>query len=150
MYTWSHPDVPNFPLTKVNWNLEQIEKNKTKVVIVHSGFVDENTMNSYNKKWLGITEHLGIFAASKKHASIRKQIASTITLVSLCLISTVIIGASQNNDEFVTGNFWLSLLTVSLILIPIINKYKKFSWKDKPLITSIGITILAQIIVTAY
>lgn len=149
-YTWSHPDVPNFPLTKVKWNLEQIEKNKTKVVIIHSGFVDENTMNSYNKRWLWITEHLDIFAVAEKPARMQKQVTSTMILASLCLISVVIINTFQNRPEFVTGNFWLLLLAVSLILIPIINKYKKFSWKDKPLITSIGITIVAQIMVTVY
>ena len=71
-YTWSHPDVPNFPLTKVIWNLEQMEKNKTRVVIVHSGFVDENTMNSYSNRWLWITKNLNIFVASKKPANMQK------------------------------------------------------------------------------
>ncbi len=149
-YAWSHPDVPNFPLTKVSWNLEQVGKNKTKVVIVHSGFVDENVVSLYNKRWIGIAKYLEIFTASKKPANMRKQILSTITLASLCLISIVVIGTFQKSDEFVTGHFWLSLLAVSLMSIPFINKYKKFSWRDKPAITSIGITILAQIIVTVY
>ncbi len=150
VYTWSHPNVPNFPLTKVNWNLEQIEKNKTKVLIIHSGFVDEKTMNSYNKKWLWITEHLNIFTASKKSSNLRKQILPIAMVISLCLIAIVVIDPFENSDKFVTGHFWLSLFVVSLALIPIINKYKKFSWVEKPLITSIGITVLGQIILTAY
>ena len=149
-YTWSHPDVPNFPLTKVSWNLEQIGKNKTRVMIIHSGFIDENTMNSYNKRWLGIAKRLDIFAVSKKPTNMQKQITSAMIPVSLCLIAIMVICTFQNNDKFVTGYFWLSLLTVSLISIPFINKYKKFSWKDKPLIASIGITVLGQIIVTVY
>ena len=75
-YTWSHPDVPNFPITKVSWNLKQIDKNKTRVMIIHSGFVDEETMNSYNKKWFWITEHLDAFTVSKKPVSMREQVAS--------------------------------------------------------------------------
>ena len=149
-YVWSHPDVPNFPLTKVSWNLEQIGKNKTRVVVIHSGFVDENTMNSYNKRWFWITEHLDVFTASKKPARMQKQIASAMIPILLCLISLMTIGTFQNGIDFVTGYFWSSLLVVSLMLIPFINKYKKFSWMDKPSITSIGITVLAQIIVTVY
>lgn len=53
-------------------------------------------------------------------------------------------------DKFVTGVLWPSLLIGSLALIPFMDKYKKFSWKDRPLITAIGITSLAQIIVTTY
>ena len=78
VYTWSHPDVPDFPLTTVSWNLESLGNNKTRVVIIHAGFVDENTMNSYNKRWLWITDHLNTFAVSKKPVSIRDQIASTL------------------------------------------------------------------------
>lgn len=68
----------------------------------------------------------------------------------LGLISTIIIGVFQNSTEFALGFFWSSLLVASLVSIPFINKYKKFSWTDKPLITSVGITVLAQIMVTVY
>ena len=151
VYTWSHPNVPNFPLTKVNWNLEQIEKNKTKVVIVHSGFIDEPTMNSYNEKWLGITKHLNIFTASKKSTKIQKRIVLTVTLASLCFVCVAITHIFQNSDEFVTGFFWISLLIItSLVIIPITEKYKKFSWRERPMVAAIGITCLAQVIVTVY
>lgn len=149
-YTWSHPDVSNFPLMKVSWKLEPIGKNQTRVIIVHSGFIDDSIMNSYNKRWLWITEHLDIFAVSKKSANMQKRIAFAMIPVSLCLIIIVTIGTFQNSDKFVTGFFWSSLLAVSLVSIPFINKYKKFSWMNKPLITSVGITALAQIIVTVY
>jgi len=37
-----------------------------------------------------------------------------------------------------------------LLLIPFIDRYKKFSWKDRPLITAFGITGISQIMVTTY
>jgi ubiquinol-cytochrome c reductase cytochrome b subunit len=36
------------------------------------------------------------------------------------------------------------------LLIPFIDRYKKFSWKDRPIITAFGITGIAQIMVTTY
>jgi ubiquinol-cytochrome c reductase cytochrome b subunit len=53
-------------------------------------------------------------------------------------------------DKFVTGVAWPGLFIGSLLIIPFVDKYKKFSWKDRPIITAIGITSLAQIIVTTY
>ena len=53
-------------------------------------------------------------------------------------------------DKFVTGVLWPSLLIGSLLLIPFIDRYKRFSWRDRPLITAFGITSLAQILVTTY
>ncbi len=53
-------------------------------------------------------------------------------------------------DKFVTGVLWPGLFIGALLLIPFIDRYKKFSWKDRPLITAIGITSLAQIMVTTY
>ena len=53
-------------------------------------------------------------------------------------------------DKFVVGVLWPGLFIGALLLIPFMDKYKKFSWKDRPLITAIGITSLAQIIVTTY
>ncbi len=53
-------------------------------------------------------------------------------------------------DKFVTGVLWPGLFILSLLLIPFIDRYKKFSWKDRPLITAIGITGISQIMVTTY
>jgi ubiquinol-cytochrome c reductase cytochrome b subunit len=53
-------------------------------------------------------------------------------------------------DKFVTGVAWPGLFIFALLIVPFIDKYKKFSWKDRPLITALGITSLAQIIVTTY
>src|ERR671923_15738 len=53
-------------------------------------------------------------------------------------------------DKFVTGVAWPGLFIFALLIIPFIDRYKKFSWKDRPIVTAIGITSLAQIIVTTY
>jgi len=36
------------------------------------------------------------------------------------------------------------------VLIPFIDRYKKFSWRERPIITAFGITSLAQIMFTTY
>ncbi|MEK0371128.1 MAG: cytochrome bc complex cytochrome b subunit, partial [Nitrosopumilus sp.] len=53
-------------------------------------------------------------------------------------------------DKFVTGLLWPLVFIISLLLIPFIDRYKKFSWRDRPIITSFGITSIAQIMVTTY
>jgi ubiquinol-cytochrome c reductase cytochrome b subunit len=53
-------------------------------------------------------------------------------------------------DKFVTGLLWPLMFIIALILIPFIDRYKKFSWRDRPMITAFGITGLAQIMVTTY
>ncbi|NOJ29061.1 MAG: cytochrome B [Nitrososphaeraceae archaeon] len=53
-------------------------------------------------------------------------------------------------DKFTTGVAWPGLFIATLLLIPFIDRYKKFSWKDRPIITAVGITSIAQIIVTTY
>jgi ubiquinol-cytochrome c reductase cytochrome b subunit len=53
-------------------------------------------------------------------------------------------------DKFVTGVLWPGLFIASLLLIPFIDRYKKFSWKDRPIITAFGITGISQIMVTTY
>ena len=53
-------------------------------------------------------------------------------------------------DKFVTGLLWPLVFIVSLVLIPFLDRYKKFSWRDRPMVTAFGITSLAQIMVTTY
>lgn len=53
-------------------------------------------------------------------------------------------------DKFVTGVLWPGLFIGSLALVPFLDRYKKFSWKDRPLVTAFGITGIAQIMVTTY
>ena len=53
-------------------------------------------------------------------------------------------------DKFVTGVLWPALFIGALAIVPFIDRYKKLSWKDRPLITAFGITGIAQVIVTTY
>ena len=53
-------------------------------------------------------------------------------------------------DKFVTGVLWPGLFIGSLLLVPFLDRYKKFSWKDRPIVTAFGITGIAQIMVTTY
>ncbi len=54
------------------------------------------------------------------------------------------------DHKFVTGVAWPGLFILTLAIMPFIDRYKKFSWKDRPLVTAIGITSIAQIMVTTY
>ena len=53
-------------------------------------------------------------------------------------------------DKFVTGVLWPGIFIAAILLTPFIDRYKKFSWKDRPIITAFGITGLAQVMVTTY
>jgi ubiquinol-cytochrome c reductase cytochrome b subunit len=53
-------------------------------------------------------------------------------------------------DKFVTGLLWPLIFIVTIVLIPFLDRYKKFSWRDRPMVTAFGITSLAQIMVTTY
>src|SRR3972149_1607119 len=53
-------------------------------------------------------------------------------------------------DKFVTGVLWPGLFILTLAIVPFIDRYKKFSWKDRPIVTAFGITGIAQIMVTTY
>ena len=53
-------------------------------------------------------------------------------------------------DKFVTGLLWPLIFLISFVLVPFIDRYKKFSWRDRPFMTAFGITSLAQIMVTTY
>jgi ubiquinol-cytochrome c reductase cytochrome b subunit len=53
-------------------------------------------------------------------------------------------------DKFVTGVLWPGVFIVALAMTPFIDRYKKFSWKDRPLVTAFGITGITQVMVTTY
>jgi ubiquinol-cytochrome c reductase cytochrome b subunit len=53
-------------------------------------------------------------------------------------------------DKFVTGLLWPLIFLAAFIVVPFIDRYKKFSWRDRPIITAFGITSIAQIMVTTY
>src|SRR6476660_3848352 len=53
-------------------------------------------------------------------------------------------------DKFTTGVAWPGLFILTLLIMPFIDRYKKFSWKDRPIIAALGVTSIAQIMVTTY
>jgi ubiquinol-cytochrome c reductase cytochrome b subunit len=52
--------------------------------------------------------------------------------------------------KFVAGILIPTLFIVMFLVIPFVDKSKKFSWKDRPFFTALGIASLAQIILTTY
>ena len=51
-------------------------------------------------------------------------------------------------DRFVTGGLLPALLIVMFIVVPFIDNSRKFSWKDRPFFTAVGLTSIAQAFVT--
>jgi uncharacterized protein YndB with AHSA1/START domain len=54
-YTWQLKGTPEFPETTVTWELEEIEANKTRVELVHSGFTGKEegklSFTEHDKGW---------------------------------------------------------------------------------------------------
>ncbi|MDE1766210.1 MAG: cytochrome bc complex cytochrome b subunit [Thaumarchaeota archaeon] len=53
-------------------------------------------------------------------------------------------------NKFITGVLWPGIFIVAIAMTPFIDRYKKFSWKDRPIVTAFGITGIAQVMVTTY
>jgi ubiquinol-cytochrome c reductase cytochrome b subunit len=51
-------------------------------------------------------------------------------------------------DKFVMGGLMPALLFLMALVIPFVDTSKKLNWKDRPFFTALGITSIAQILVT--
>jgi len=51
-------------------------------------------------------------------------------------------------DKFVMGGLMPALLFLMAIVVPFVDTSKKLNWKDRPFFTALGITTIAQIIIT--
>ena len=51
-------------------------------------------------------------------------------------------------DRFITGGLMPALLLLMFIVMPFVDKGKKYRWQDRPLFTALGVTSLGQIAVT--
>lgn len=51
-------------------------------------------------------------------------------------------------DKFVMGGLMPALLFLMALVIPFVDTSKKLSWRDRPFFTALGITSIAQILVT--
>jgi uncharacterized protein YndB with AHSA1/START domain len=49
-YTWEEPNTPDFPRTVVTWELEEIENNKTRVKLLHTGF-ESGKLFKHDEGW---------------------------------------------------------------------------------------------------
>jgi len=67
-YSWQHKNVPRFPETVVSWELEELEKNKTKVTLTHSGFTgqeEEKGIKEHNEGWDYFIDRLAQYCGEK-------------------------------------------------------------------------------------
>jgi len=51
-------------------------------------------------------------------------------------------------DKFFTGGVLPLLLILMFLVVPFIDRGRKFTWKDRPFFTAIGLTSIAQILIT--
>ncbi len=52
--------------------------------------------------------------------------------------------------KFIAGLLLPSFFILMFLIIPFVDKNKKFSWKDRPFFTALGIASIGQIIITTY
>ncbi len=69
-YTWQYKDAPEFPETTVTWELEEIDGNKTRVELVHSGFtgkeVGKLSFKEHDQGWSYFLGRLKEYCEKKK------------------------------------------------------------------------------------
>lgn len=69
-YTWQHKDLPEFPETIVTWELEEIDHNKTRVVLNHSGFTGKEegkvAFKEHDQGWSYFLDRLEKYCEKKK------------------------------------------------------------------------------------
>ena len=51
-------------------------------------------------------------------------------------------------DKFVMGGLMPALLFLMAIVVPFVDTSKKLNWKDRPFFTALGITTIAQVVIT--
>ena len=69
-YTWQLKDIPEFPETIVTWELEEIDVNKTKLVLIHSGFTGKEegklSFKEHDQGWTYFLGRLEKYCEKKK------------------------------------------------------------------------------------
>jgi uncharacterized protein YndB with AHSA1/START domain len=69
-YTWKFNDLPDFPETLVVWELEEIEPNKTRVKLNHTGFTGKETgmtsLENHEKGWTELIKKLAKYCTGNK------------------------------------------------------------------------------------
>jgi uncharacterized protein YndB with AHSA1/START domain len=71
-YTWQLKDIPDFPETTVSWELEEIDANKTRVVLTHSGFTGREegklSLKEHDQGWSYFLGRLEEYCKGKREA----------------------------------------------------------------------------------
>lgn len=69
-YTWEHKDIAGFPRTIVTWQLDHIGNNKTRVELVHSGFIGaaDEMYDEHKEGWYNYLDKLVIHCNFKMQA----------------------------------------------------------------------------------
>jgi uncharacterized protein YndB with AHSA1/START domain len=69
-YTWQYKDIPEFPETIVSWKLEELERNKTRVELVHSGFTGKEqekvSSKGHDEGWTHFMNELSKYCLQRK------------------------------------------------------------------------------------
>jgi uncharacterized protein YndB with AHSA1/START domain len=69
-YTWRFNDTPEFPETIVTWELEEIDHNKTRVVLNHLGFTGKETgklsSTEFDNGWTYFLDRLDKYYTTNK------------------------------------------------------------------------------------
>ncbi|MGA9168084.1 MAG: SRPBCC domain-containing protein [Nitrososphaeraceae archaeon] len=69
-YTWQYKDIPEFSETIVSWELEELERNKTRVELVHSGFTGKEqekvSSKGHDEGWTHFMNELSKYCLQRK------------------------------------------------------------------------------------
>ena len=65
-YTWQEPNIADFPRTVVTWELEKIEKNKTRLYLWHTGFRADEMAKKYDEGWSHFLSELAEYCKNRK------------------------------------------------------------------------------------
>ncbi|MGB0855988.1 MAG: SRPBCC family protein [Nitrosopumilus sp.] len=147
VYTWEHPDIPEFPLTRVSWILEEEkETNKTKVTITHDGFLDELTMKSQNDQWDWLAERLNVFAGSKKHLNNNNARRRFFSLFSNFFAGSSFGNKTESVKEGKKVNITLQMILTCIPFVDIwtfyrIQKLRRYLTIFVPVILGVGFII---------
>jgi uncharacterized protein YndB with AHSA1/START domain len=57
-YSWQEPNIPDFPMTVVTWELEKIEDDKTRLNLSHTGFKAGEMAKKHNEGWSHFLDNL--------------------------------------------------------------------------------------------
>lgn len=78
-YTWNHKDIPDFPETIVSWQLERLDKNKTKLILTHTWFTDKDKKeyDSHTEGWSWFIRKLQNYLAKGDNRQVNDKLGQS-------------------------------------------------------------------------